>query len=1132
MAEKLIKKRSSMKAKLTNFNNYLDNLSKTNSLSKLQRIELEGRYSKFDALYEVFDELQTEIELLSDETDEAYSARTQFEELYHSLAARARGMLADAATAEGIRESAGFVTGSEDSVSGRHNNNFIRLPKIDLPHFDGGYQSWLEFRDTFLSLIHDNDGIDTINKFHYLRASLKGSAAEIIKNIIFKKDNYNIAWDLLCERFNNNRLLINFHVQALFNVERLQKESSILLRRLIDITNKNLRALKMMNEPTEHWDTLIIHMMSTKLDPITLRNWEENRNTLNSSPTLAQFCTFVSNKADLLETLEEQNKNNKQENNYKSKIFLITNKVNNQTNNNYQSNQIPSKCPLCSKAHLLYLCETFKSLSIESRIKKVQELNLCKNCLRPGHFEKYCKLAHCKYCKHKHNTLLHLDQSQTSFVNPMPGPSENITLSTSASTSVKQPTTRSIVLLSTAMVRVVSSDGEKHEARMLLDNGSTANFITERLCDKLRLSRRSTSSMVTGINNLISNSTQSCYLNFESINGSYCNRINCLILPVITKNLPPTSINSMHIPIPSGVQLADPTFNIPSAIDILVGAEIFWEVVGSNHIDLGRKQPILCESKLGWIVSGSLSVRPRSAHSHFSNFSSMRANPDLTKFWELDSVSSKHTLSAEERACEESFKSHTFRDNDGRFVVTMPLKANPDKLGDSFVMAKRRFLTLERRFQRDPLFKSMYIDFMREYECLGHMTRDTGTSNLGEYNYFLPHHGVMRESSSTTKLRTVFDASAKTTSGVSLNDIMMVGPTVQDDLLSILLRFRQHRYVVSGDIEKMYRAIAITLEQRSLQRVIFRADPSKPLKTYTLNTVTYGTASAPYLATKCLVSLADSAQSIEAKNAIRRDFYVDDFLSGSNSIAGAVQMTKEVISILSSAKFNLKKFQSNNLELLKQIAPDNETSNNHLNLCNYKNNISSKTLGIYWLCDSDILSFSINIEPLEKITKRHILSVISQIFDPLGLVTPCIIEAKLIMQKLWIARCEWDDVVSTEIKELWLAFSSTLPSLNSLKIPRWILGQDSIVHEIHTFTDASEKAYGACIYVRSTDSSGNITESNIVSEISQEGIEFSFTPAYSPHFNGIAEAAVRSAKHHLKRRQNGLQRLVICSRAR
>lgn len=326
MAEKLIKKRSSMKAKLTNFSNYLDILSSCSSLSKLQRIELEGRYSKFDALYGTFDELQTEIELLSDETDEAYAARAQFEEQYHSLAALARSMLADAVSAEATHESVGFVAGSEDSASGRHNNNFIRLPKIDLPHFDGGYQSWLEFRDTFLSLIHNNDSIDTINKFHYLRASLKGSAAEIIKNIIFQRDNYNIAWSLICERFNNDRLLINFHVQALFNVEKLQGESSTLLRHLVDVTNKNLRALKMMNEPVEHWDTLIIYMMTSKLDPITYRNWEEHRNTLSASPTLVQFCTFISNKADLLETLEEKNKCNNEEKNYKSKNFLITNK--------------------------------------------------------------------------------------------------------------------------------------------------------------------------------------------------------------------------------------------------------------------------------------------------------------------------------------------------------------------------------------------------------------------------------------------------------------------------------------------------------------------------------------------------------------------------------------------------------------------------------------------------------------------------------------------------------------------------------------------------------------------------------------------------------------------------------------
>ncbi|XP_041968368.1 uncharacterized protein LOC121725422 isoform X4 [Aricia agestis] len=532
---------------------------------------------------------------------------------------------------------------------------------------------------------------------------------------------------------------------------------------------------------------------------------------------------------------------------------------------------------------------------------------------------------------------------------------------------------------------------------------------------------------------------------------------------------------------PSGVELADPSFSIPSAIDILVGAEIFWEVVGNNRINLGKKQPILCESKLGWIVSGSVSVYSLTTHSHICNFTdSAQLNSNLTKFWELDSVLPKHKLSAEERFCEEHFQTNTYRNNEGRFVVTIPLKSNPKCLGDSYAIAKRRFFSLEKRFSRDKYFKKLYSDFMREYESLGHMTECLSGSSDGRVEYFLPHHGVLRESSSTTKLRTVFDASCKTTTGISLNEIQAVGPNVQDDLLSILLRFRQHRYVVAGDIEKMYREVELIPEQRSLHRIIFREDPSMPLKTYTLNTVTYGTASAPYLATKCLVSLADLAQdsSTGARDAIRHDFWVDDFISGSNSISQTVQLCNEVKSILATAKFNLRKFKSNHKEILEQIAPSyNDTfNNNQINLCEYANNIASKTLGINWSCETDILSYSINIENLEIVSKRHILSVISQIFDPLGLVTPCVIEAKLIMQKLWIAKCEWDDDVPINIKNEWLNFANTLHNLNQLKIPRWISCVNSIKNEIHTFSDASETAYGACVYIRSVDSNGFITK--------------------------------------------------------
>ncbi|KOB73239.1 Gag-pol polyprotein [Operophtera brumata] len=297
----LVKKRSSMKCKLTIVCNYIKLIK---SLSHLQIIDLECRLRKLEPLCEEFDALQTEIEILSDEpqAEEVPVEREQFDNDYFSLVATAKSLLAAGGR---IRE--GSVTNFSDAESGAQVRNLVRLPKIDLPHFSGGYQNWLEFKDTFLSLIHNSECIDNINKFHYLRASLQGSAALIIKNIDFKSDNYKIAWQLLCERFDNSRLLVNNHIQALFNVDHIRTESCKSIRYLIDVTNKNIRALTSLKEPTQYWDSLVIYMMSTKLDGVTGREWEEHRNTFTCSPTLAQFITFLSNRADLLETLEENN---------------------------------------------------------------------------------------------------------------------------------------------------------------------------------------------------------------------------------------------------------------------------------------------------------------------------------------------------------------------------------------------------------------------------------------------------------------------------------------------------------------------------------------------------------------------------------------------------------------------------------------------------------------------------------------------------------------------------------------------------------------------------------------------------------------------------------------------------------
>ncbi|XP_062528629.1 uncharacterized protein LOC110386484 isoform X2 [Bombyx mori] len=445
----LIKRRGAIKAKLTIFRNYIKPLSSFSSLTDLQRFELEGRYERIQCLYNDFDKLQTEIETLLDAPDDDFKSRCEFEDQYHPTVALARSLLSATTNSEG---------------SGRVHTN-VRLPKIDLPHFDGSVQGWLEFKDTYISLIHNNKCNDDIMRFHYLRSCLRGSAALVIKNIDFTSENYNNAWDLLCQRYDKDQLLIHNHVQALFSVAPCSKESSKSLRYLIDVTNKNIRALKTLKQPTEHWDTLIIFMISQKLDSSTSRYWEEHRNKLSEPPTLNQFIFFIENQINLLEKIEENSKINLKSketnnNNYNKKS---TNYIIQSNSNQIQSNH--SKCPLCNENHLLYTCETFRSLPTEVRIEKAKNFKVCMNCLRLGHTDRTCKLSHCKYCKARHNTLLHSEPERSAASNPMPG-ADNVAFSA----NFEHSNTASFILLSTAMVRVRGADGTKHPARVLLDN--------------------------------------------------------------------------------------------------------------------------------------------------------------------------------------------------------------------------------------------------------------------------------------------------------------------------------------------------------------------------------------------------------------------------------------------------------------------------------------------------------------------------------------------------------------------------------------------------------------------------------------------------------------------------------------
>ncbi|XP_026742765.1 uncharacterized protein LOC113504589 isoform X2 [Trichoplusia ni] len=620
-----------------------------------------------------------------------------------------------------------------------------------------------------------------------------------------------------------------------------------------------------------------------------------------------------------------------------------------------------------------------------------------------------------------------------------------------------------------ALVGVTDAEGRPHTARVLLDNGSTANFVSEDFCRKLRIPTYCVASRVKGINNQSSDCSQGCTLSLNSLNEDFEVELDCHVIAKVSSSVPSTYIDTHNICLPSNIVLADPRFYTPSSIDILVGAEVFWGIIGMNRISLGKNMPTLLESKLGWLITGVVH-QPN----NFSNNSSFMLTDDLrlglNRFWELDSISSKHKLTYEERSCEQIFVETTYRDTDGRFVVNIPLKESPDVLGDSYSMAKRRFLALERRLAKDSYLKQLYVNFMDEYIELGHMSEYSHCNTASTHPNYLPHHGVLKESKSTTKLRVVFDASARTTTGKSLNQIQMVGSPLQDDLLSILLRFRQHKIVVSADIEKMYRVTRVNDIHKPLQTILWRAEPTHPLKTFTLNTVTYGTASAPFLATRCLMQLAQECDDPSTRSTIEHDFYVDDYLSGGSSVTETLDRCRNVIAVLKTAKYNLRKWQSNSQAVLSAICEDQVSSD----LVNLSENELSKTLGLGWRCSTDTLFFSIHLNPNIIVTKRQILSTISQIFDPMGLVVPSIVEAKILMQNLWLSGCSWDEPVPEEVQRTWSEFVTTLPLLNEVKIPRWVTCESLASLQLHVFTDASEKAYGTCIYVRSTSVSGEV----------------------------------------------------------
>lgn len=1061
-------KRGSIKGRLTKFKLYLESISTLENISPVELSKLAMKLSRIETLFIEFDEVQAQIEVLNAENQaNELVTRDLIEQDFDHCICLAQEFIRSNSNPPKEVERSGVSSCSHSNGChhGHVENISYKLPTMNIPQFDGTFHKWLYFKAMYSSLIHENENIKNVHKFHYLCSYLEGEAARILSNLEMTDSNYQQAWSLLCSRYDNERQLISNHLKSLLNIESV-RETEKSLRFIIDNVNKNLRALGSLGLPTDKWDVLLVHILSSKLESSTTVKWEEHIRTLPARHTLDDFFTFLRNRAEIIQSVNENKLETKSKHAHQphsstsqfrtqSKSFVSTSK---ETIPNFKST---FECPMCKGAHRIYECTTFKSKSAEDRHSFINNANMCHNCLRPGHKTQACRLpGSCRLCKSRHNTLLHLSNNSISTNNNV---NNSVTLSALSTSEI---------LLCTAKVRLSNPQSkETISVRALLDSGSQSSFITEKVKQRLKLPPQPSNVSIVAIgNNSLNLTPERCSLQLHSNTNSFKVSMHCLVLKTITDKLPKISFDTSFLDL-SNVELADPNFNESSSIDMLIGSDLFWDLIGSEQQSLGSNKPSLRSSKLGWLIAGPLPIKQTKcqANSVMCNFSLNEENlhHNLSKFWELESVPELHSLS-KENPCELHYLANTCREVDGRFSVGIPLKDEVDCLGDSYYTAKKRFFNLESRFKKNPELKALYREFIHEYADLGHLSvlNEPRPAN----SYFLPHHPVLREKSETTRLRVVFNASEPTTSGISVNDLQMIGPNIQDSLFNILLRFRQYKFVLSGDIEKMYRQVLVKESDRNLQLILWRDNENEPLRTLRLNTVTYGFASASFLSTRCIWELGEQCDNPTIKTIIQKDFYCDDLLTGANNADELRFIQRSVSDELSKGCFPLRKYRSN----LDNLLPSNSLTENSSNLLISNSN---STLGIGWSPSTDKINFPINCAPETVCTKRSILSSTFKIFDPLGLLSLCTIKAKIILQQLWADKSyklDWDTPVPQPILSTWQKINKQLNSLADLQIPRRVLIDNPKYIELHCFCDASQKAYGSCIYIRSLDELGNV----------------------------------------------------------
>ncbi|XP_059053830.1 uncharacterized protein LOC131848089 [Achroia grisella] len=963
----------------------------------------------------------------------------------------------------------------------------------DLPTFSGEASEWLAFKAA-VDQSTKTYRITPAENLARLRACLRGKARETVAALLVSATEPSQIMRTLEQRYGRAEAIID---RALKDLRRMPVigtstteviDFAIKLQNITTIVADIDRGARFLHNPALESE------VSEKLTPHLQVHWchYAEKNKEDTRPTIIKMAEFLMSEADLMTRhlriasptrrtsalpTKQPTKQPTRQPIPKATMSAPRRQMTDRGAAVYaavEKSEQSTECLCCGAAHVTPKCKKLNDMSLSDRWEWAKTNKMCFQYMNSTHRRFKCKARKCgvRECRKPHHALLHPPEEP-------PKRQED-----TAITAAARLPENSQVLLKVCPIIVKGKTGREVETYAMLDEGSTVTLIDAEIAEQIGAEGPTRSLRIQGAAS--SWHEASSRVADVIIRGRHHTDEEHSVRARTIRDLTlgTQRVNSEILAYGHLRQLTCEQVCYEDARPkVLIGSDN-WHLIVTRKLLIGRhNQPAASLTRLGWVIHGTVprSVVEDEEHVLHVRLTQRNAEPDMRHIegiikahYDIDAlgISSKRLPIAKEERAVATFNRTATR-VDGRYVVGLPWERDKFALPPSYDMAASRLRGIERRMDRSTEFRLAYTAEINKLLDKGYAEKVTDDRFNNDRAWYLPHFGVTNPNK-PGKLRLVFDAAARS-KGMCLNDVLLDGPDMLRSLNGVLYRFREKPVAITADIREMFLQIKIREEDRAAQQFLWRGDDRiNPPQKYVMTSMIFGARSTPFIAHS--VRDRNAAEHREshpsAYTAITRNHYMDDWVDSFDSEEEAARAIREVVEVHGGIGFTLAGWNTNRPSLLENVSEDQRARTPKelgANAHPY-----GKTLRLLWMSAEDQLAFNTGMPRVPREvkhgtripTKREALGAVMSLFDPLGLLSPYTITAKIILQALWVQKVEWDDSLPAEEARMFQEWRDDLAYIEELRLPRWYGTNDSQRSQLHVFTDASEQAYATAAYWR------------------------------------------------------------------